>query len=133
MIDKANDSFNTTLEVLKETQTIEQALFIEPYSYTEAIEVMSTELFYNSLYVPRVKETVDNKSAYINPFIRNEAAAAFEIRFSSTEAHTLNIIPQLKEANISIWFTTLSDDQSAEFSDTKSLTQPSLGWENALN
>ena len=128
MIDKANDSFSTTLEVLKETQTIGQALFIEPYSYTEAQEILSSELFHNSLYVPRVKETVDNKSGYINPFIRNEAAAAFEIRFSSPDAHTLNIIPQLKEANISIWFTTLSDDQSAGFSDAKSLIQPSMGW-----
>lgn len=128
MIDKANDSFEETLTVLKETQTLNQALFIEYYQYNEAISVMSSELFHNSLYVPRIKETVNNKQKYISPFIQNKAAAAFEIRFSTANSHTLSVIPQLKEANISIWFTTLSDDQSAGFTDAVSLNDPSQGW-----
>lgn len=128
MIDKANDLFSETLTVLKETQTLNQALFIEPYQFNEAIATMSSDLFHNSLYVPRIKENVDNKSGYISPFITADAAHAFEIRFSSTDAHTLDVIPQLREANISIWMTALGDDMVAGFTDSTSLIDPDFGW-----
>ena len=111
-----------TYEVLKETQTLNQALFIEFYQYREAISVMSYDLFQNSLYVPRIKENVDNKSSYINPFIENDAAHAFEIRFSTANSHTLKVIPQLKEANISIWMTAIENDMVYNF------LWPELGW-----
>ena len=128
MVDKANDYFKETYEVLKETQTLNQALFIEFYQYREAISVMSYDLFQNSLYVPRLKENVDNNSSYINPFIENDAAHAFEIRFSTANSHTLKVIPQLKEANISIWMTAIENDMVAGYTDRVSLTYPELGW-----
>lgn len=128
MIDKANDSFSITHEILKETETVSQALFLEFYDYDEVIPAMSKSLFENSLYVPRVKETKGNKEKYLKPFIENEAAAAVELRFSTTNSHTLSVIPQLKEANISIWMTALQNDMVAGYTDQVSLTNPDLGW-----
>jgi len=128
MIDKANDFFEQTHEVLTDTGTVHQALFLEFYDYPEVISVMSKNLFENSLYVPRVKESKTKKEEYITPFISNDAAHAIEIRFSTINAHTLEIIPQIQEANVSIWVTTLSSDFSAGYTDQVSLSSPHLGW-----
>src|SRR5690606_27072425 len=102
MVDKANDYFQEVNNILMETETVGQVLFIEPFKYDEAIENMSQSLFANCLYVPRIKENVDDKMGYIAPFINNQAAEAFEIRFSSTTSHTLDVISVIKESNISI-------------------------------
>jgi len=128
MVDKANDSFSLTHEILKETETVSQALFLEFYDYDEVIPAMSKSLFDNSLYVPRVKESKANPQKYLAPFIENEAADAIEIRFSSINSHTLEVIPQIKEANVSIWITTLSSSFSAGYTDQVSLSNPDLGW-----
>jgi len=128
MVDKANDSFSLTHEVLKETETVSQALFLEFYDYDEVIPAMSKSLFDNSLYVPRVKESKANPQKYLAPFIENEAADAIEIRFSSVNSHTLDVIPFIKESGISIWFTALSNDMVAGFTDQTSIINPELGW-----
>ena len=128
MIDKANDFFEQTHEVLIETGTVQQALFLEFYDYHEAISVMSKNLFENSLYVPRIKESKTKKEEYITPFISNDAAHAIEIRFSTINSHTLEVIPQIKEAKVSIWITTLSNSFSAGYTDQISLSSPHLGW-----
>lgn len=128
MIDKANDSFSLTHEILKETETVSQALFLEFYDYDEVIPAMSKSLFDNSLYVPRVKEDKTNPQKYLTPFIENEAADAVELRFSQTTAHTLEVIPMLKTSKTSIWMTTLPGDFSANYNDQISLANPDLGW-----
>lgn len=128
MVDKANDFFNETNTILTETGTVNQSLFLEPYQYSEAISKMSQDLFNNCLYVPRIKENVDNKLGYITPFINNNSAQAIEIRFSSVDSHTLDVIPFIKESGISIWFTALSSEMVAGFTDQTSIINPELGW-----
>lgn len=128
MVDKANDFFDEVNAILESTGTVNQSLFIEPYQYNEAISNMSQSLFNKSLYVPRIKENVDNKLGYIMPFINNDAANAFEIRFSSVDSHTLNVIPLMEDSGISIWMTALSSDMVAGFTDQTSLINPDLGW-----
>ena len=97
MIDKANDFFKNTHDILIETKTIDHALFIESYQLDDAQKKMGTYLFENSQYVPRIKETVDNINGYINPFLSQKAASAFEIRFSTETAHTIGVIPKLQQ------------------------------------
>ncbi|MDB4289545.1 glycerophosphodiester phosphodiesterase family protein [Flavobacteriaceae bacterium] len=128
MVDKANDSFSLTHEILKETETVSQALFLEFYDYDEVIPAMSKSLFDNSLYVPRVKESKANPQKYLAPFIENEAADAIEIRFSSVNSHTLDVIPLIKDSGVSIWMTALSNDMVAGYTDQTSHINPDLGW-----
>ena len=128
MVDKANNFFNLVNAVLVETGTVNQSLFLEPYQYNEALSKMSESLFINSLYVPRIKENVDDKLRYITPFINNKAANAFEIRFSSVDSHTLDVIPFIKESGVSIWMTALSNEMVAGYTDQTSHINPDLGW-----
>ena len=128
MIDKANNDFQNVLEVLIETETINHAVFIEPYQYNEAKNILSKKLFEKTHYIPRVKENVDHKTRYISPFISNKAAAAFELRFSSENSHVLDILPTIQAANVSIWITTLASDMCANHTDYVSLTKPEDGW-----
>ena len=128
MIDKANDYFEEVLKILTDTGTVNHAVFIEPYQYDETKEIFPADLFNNAHYIPRVKENVDRKTRYISPFILNNAAVAFELRFSTEDSHVLEIIPTIQTAKISIWITTLSSDMSAGHTDKVSLSNPKLGW-----
>lgn len=137
MIDKANDYFKEVSKVLIKTKTIDHALFIESYQLIDAKEKMGDYLFKTSQYVPRIKETVDNIDRYINPFLSQKAASAFEIRFSTETSHTLEVIPKLKEQNKSIWVTTIDANMCANHDDELAMTNPDLAWgwciENGAN
>ncbi|QTD38585.1 glycerophosphodiester phosphodiesterase family protein [Polaribacter batillariae] len=128
MIDKANDSFEEVKNILIKTKTMDHAVFVEPYQKNEAQKKLTPYLFEKSHYIPRVKETVDNVARYVTPFLKDGSASAFEIRFSTENSHTLNLIQEFKKQNISVWITTLSKEMCAGHDDTLALTKPEEAW-----
>jgi glycerophosphoryl diester phosphodiesterase len=134
-LDKAWANLPESYAILKETGTVDQAIF----KGNEPLHVMQKK--YGNLmdsihYMPMVwpinyniyGETAQAPDVYAKGFIDNYTPIAFEVIYDKEDSPVIDAISIMQKENISVWVNTLWDELCAGHSDEKALENPDAHW-----
>lgn len=134
-LDKAWANLPESYAILKETGTVDQAIF----KGNEPLHVMQKK--YGNLldsihYMPMVwptnyniyGETEQAPDVYTKGFIENYTPVAFEVIYDKEDSPVVDAISIMQKENISVWVNTLWDELCAGHSDEKALENPDAHW-----
>ncbi len=134
-LDKAWDNLPESYAVLKETGTINQAIF----KGNDPLHVMREKhgkLMDSINYMPMVwpinyniyGETSEAPDVYAKGFIDKYNPIAFEVIYDKEDSPVIDAIALMKKENISVWVNTLWDELCAGHTDDKALENPDAHW-----
>ncbi len=125
-IDKGNDYWPEIQNVLRETDTFENTLIVEPYSLSRAKNELNG--FYDRIhYVPRIRQTDEDAFAIYNEF-KPEVIPGFEFRFTTENSSVFSLIPEATQQGNHIWMSTITPDMTAGRTDLIALDDPDASW-----
>ncbi|MCL6294535.1 glycerophosphodiester phosphodiesterase family protein [Jejuia spongiicola] len=134
-LDKAWDNLPESYAILKETGTINQAIF----KGNDPLHVMRKKhgkLMDSINYMPMVwpinyniyGETSEAPDVYAKGFIDKYNPIAFEVIYDKEDSPVIDAIALMKKENISVWVNTLWDELCAGHTDDKAIENPSAHW-----
>ncbi|MDO5978226.1 glycerophosphodiester phosphodiesterase family protein [Flavivirga spongiicola] len=134
-LDKAWDNLPESFAILKETGTINQAIF----KGNDPLHVMQEKhgkLMDSIHYMPMVwpinyniyGETAEAPDIYAKGFIDNYKPIAFEVIYDKEDSPVIDGIALMKKEKITVWVNTLWDELCAGHTDDKALENPEAHW-----
>lgn len=134
-LDKAWDNLPESYVILKETGTIDQAIF----KGNDPLHVMREKygkLMDSIHYMPMVwpinyniyGETAEAPDTYAKGFIDNYNPIAFEVIYDKEDSPVIDAIALMEKENITVWVNTLWDELCAGHTDDKALENPDAHW-----
>ena len=134
-LDKAWDNLPESFAILKETGTINQAIF----KGNDPLHVMQEKhgkLMDSIHYMPMVwpinyniyGETSEAPDIYAKGFIDNYNPIAFEVIYDKEDSPVIDGIALIKKEKITVWVNTLWDELCAGHTDDKALENPDAHW-----
>ena len=134
-LDKAWANLPESYAILKETETINQAIF----KGNDPLHVMREKhgkLMDSIHYMPMVwpinyniyGETTEAPDTYAKGFIDNYNPIAFEVIYDKEDSPVIDAIALMQKENITVWVNTLWDELCAGHTDDKALEHPDAHW-----
>lgn len=134
-LDKAWDNLPESYAVLKETETVDQAIF----KGNDPLHVMREKhgaLMDSIHYMPMVwplnyniyGKTTEAPDTYAKRFIDNYDPIAFEVIYDTEDSPVLDAIPLMNKEKITVWVNTLWDELCAGHTDERALKDPDAHW-----
>lgn len=131
-LDKGWDIIPEMYAVLKETGTVEQALFKGPSSLS-VLRKRFGAIMDSIHYMPMVHtgDYTDPKvgDTYISGFFDDFKPAGFELVFDTSDSPVLTrALPDIKKRGVTIWINSLWPDLNAAHDDEKAMVDPDANW-----
>ena len=134
-LDKAWANLPESYAILKETGTINQAIF----KGNDPLHIMREKhgkLMDSIHYMPMVwpinyniyGETAEAPDTYAKGFIENYNPIAFEVIYDKENSPVIDAIALMEKENITVWVNTLWDELCAGHTDEKSIENPEAHW-----
>ncbi|MGM0377204.1 MAG: glycerophosphodiester phosphodiesterase family protein [Bacteroidota bacterium] len=126
-VDKAHDYLDEVYQVLKKTETVNQAILKGPNNIDEVRRKYGT-LLNEIIYMPVIFEKTPNLKDFVDDFMTEYHPVAFEVIYSSTDSPNFEIINYIKQQNSRIWVNTLWESLCAGRDDDRALEDPDGSW-----
>ena len=126
-LDKAEDHIPGVYQVLKKTETIDQAIFSSYYPY-EKLKKIAGKYLDSIIYMPKIKHDTEAPENYLNTYLQNTKSVILQTRALSEKDSLLDIIPIAKSKNMWLWMNTLDTYHAAGHTDEKAIYNPDLHW-----
>lgn len=133
-IDKSEYLIDYVVEVLNETNSVSQALFID-FVDVESARSRYINLLKESYYIPGIHRSNIDLDQYYFDYKKtlNPNPSAFAFWFKEENSKAFSLIANAKNNKIPVWINATHADQCAGHDDALSLSNPEAGWGWLIN
>jgi len=126
-LDKADKQIPEMLALLEKTNTLDHAVFMLPFTYTEAKSKFGDYLN-RVVFIPRIEMTVEDPQAFIDEYVRNFKPIAIQLRLPAEDSPRVDLIKTIREQGMRVVVSTIWDYVSANHDDDRAYFDPDAHW-----
>ena len=126
-LDKTYDYLPETLQVLKETETVQEGIFCGTQSLPE-LRRRHGDLVDTLIYMPALKETIPRLDDYVAAFETHPHVYAWVTKFKECQSPILQRAKQLRQKGDHVWVGTMWPHECAGHDDDATIDDPDAAW-----
>ncbi|MCW3789208.1 glycerophosphodiester phosphodiesterase family protein [Plebeiibacterium sediminum] len=131
-VDKSFDHIDLVYDILKKTNTINQAILKGDKPLNKLIDLYG-DLLKEIHYMPIVSINTESLDTHVVEFITKYNPIAFEVIYDTDDSYMFKIIEEIKNKGIKIWVNTLWESLCGKHTDDMAVEDPDGSWGWVIN